>query len=122
MLGSDKRPKPYGIAANIPLESNAVKHHSPGGRLRKIRELRGMTLGDVEKQSQRISKTRQDSQYLISRTRVNQIEHSDSLPSIYKLASLSEIYGVPYAELLRIYGIETDPMHRLGSPVDSRRL
>jgi transcriptional regulator with XRE-family HTH domain len=39
---------------------------------------------------------------------LSQIENSNSLPSLYKLASLSEIYRVPYAALLRVYGIETE--------------
>jgi hypothetical protein len=30
------------------------------------------------------------------------------LPSLYKLATLSEIYEVPYAELLIVFGIEVD--------------
>jgi DNA-binding CsgD family transcriptional regulator len=107
--GPGKRRKPDGIADHIPLESGAEKHHFPGERLRKIREKRGLTLEDVETQSRRIVKVWQDSQCLISRTRLNQLEHSDSVPSIYKLAILSEIYEVPYAELLRIYGIEIDP-------------
>ena len=33
------------------------------------------------------------------------MENSTSLPSLYKLATLSQIYGVTYEQLLRIYGV-----------------
>ena len=77
-----------------------------GQGLREIREKLGLTLGDVDKQSRRIAETRQNPEYIFSSGRLCAVEHSDSLPSVYKFASLSLIYQTPYAELLRIYGIE----------------
>lgn len=78
-----------------------------GRGLREIREKLGLSLGDVEKESRRISETQKNPEYLFSAGRLCQVEQSNSLPSIYKFASLSVIYQTPFAELLRIYGIDT---------------
>ncbi len=63
-----------------------------GQRLREIREKLGLTLRDVETQSRRIAETRQSIDYLFSAGRLSQVENSNSTPSLYKLATLSEIY------------------------------
>jgi len=78
-----------------------------GHRLRGIREQRCLTLKNVESQSRRIADTRNNPDYLFTAGRLSQVENSNSLPSLYKLATLGEIYRVRYAELLRLYGIET---------------
>ncbi len=80
--------------------------HPIGKQLREIREKRSLTMKDVEEQSRRIAEARQNMEYLITSGRLSQIENSNSLPSVYKFASLSEVYQVPYVELLRNYGIE----------------
>ena len=78
----------------------------------EIREKLGLTLDDVEKWSRRIVETRQIPEYLFTAGRLCQVERGYSLPSIYKFASLSVIYRTPFAELLRIYGIETARVRR----------
>jgi len=78
-----------------------------GQGLREIREKLGLSLADVETRSRRIAESRQNPDYLFSGGRLSQVEQSNSLPSVYKFATLSVIYEIPYAELLRIYGIET---------------
>ena len=78
-----------------------------GQHLREIREKLNLTLRDVEAQSRRIAEGRQNTEYLFTAGRLSQVENSNSLPSLYKLASLCEIYQIPYPELLRFYGIET---------------
>ncbi len=77
-----------------------------GEQLREIREERGLTLEDVEAQSRGIARAGKNLQYVITAGRLSQIENSYSVPSAHKFASLSEIYQVPYAELLQIYGIK----------------
>ena len=83
-----------------------------GQGLRAIREKLRLTLDEVEKRSRRIAKTRQNPEYLFTAGRLCQVEQSNSLPSIYKFASLSVIYQTSYAELLRIYGIEMASVRR----------
>ncbi len=78
-----------------------------GQHLREIREKLSLTLREVETQSRRIAEGRQNTEYLFTAGRLSQVENSNSLPSLFKLASLSEIYQISYPELLRFYGIET---------------
>ncbi len=76
-----------------------------GQQLRSIREDLRLTLKDVEKRSREIAQLRQNPEYIFTAGRLSQVENSNSLPSLYKLATLSEIYAVPYADLLHFYGI-----------------
>jgi transcriptional regulator with XRE-family HTH domain len=79
----------------------------PGHGLRQIREELGLTLKDVEAQSRQIAEACQNQEYLFTAGRLSQVENSFSLPSLYKLASLSQIYQIAYRELLRLYGVDT---------------
>ena len=78
--------------------------YQAGLRLREIREEHGLTLKDVEQQSRRITEEMQLFDYLITAGRLSQVENSNSLPSLYKLATLSFIYKLPLTEMFRIYG------------------
>ncbi len=69
--------------------------YQAGQRLRQIREEYGLTLRDVEEQSRRIAEEMQLFDYLITAGRLSQVENSNSLPSLYKLATLSFIYKLP---------------------------
>lgn len=79
----------------------------PGQGLREIRKTLGLTLKAVEWRSRQLAEERRNPDYLFTAGRLSQVENSGSLPSIYKLAALSEIYRIPYTKLLQIYGIET---------------
>lgn len=81
-----------------------------GQRLREIREKLGLTLKDVETQSRRIAEARETIDYLFTAGRLSQVENSNSVPSLYKLATLSEIYHLHYDELLRLYGVEVSAL------------
>ena len=80
--------------------------YQAGQRLREIREKLGLTLRDVEEQSRRIVEEMQLFDYLITAGRLSIVENSNSLPSLYKLATLSFIYKLPLTEMFRIYGID----------------
>ena len=84
-----------------------MRAEDPGERLREIRERLGLTLREVEALSRRIAQEREDPGYVFTAGRLSQVENTNTLPSAYKLATLSEIYRTPYAELLRLYGVET---------------
>ena len=77
----------------------------PGHELRELRRQRSLTLKEVEIQSRAIAANEQNPEYVFTAGRLSQVENSTSLPSLYKLATLSQIYGVTYGELLRIYGV-----------------
>lgn len=93
-----------------------MKAYAAGHRLRELREELRLTLKDVETLSRRIAEARQNPEFFFSAGRLSQIENSNSLPSLYKLATLSEIYKARYDELLRIYGIEINGEGRLSRP------
>ena len=76
-----------------------------GQQLRTVREELRLTLKDVEKRSREIAQARHNPEYIFTAGRLSQVENSNSLPSLYKLATLSEVYDVPYAELLQFYGV-----------------
>ena len=79
-----------------------------GQQLRALREEHHLTLKDVERRSRQIAQNRQNPEYLFTAGRLSQVENSSSLPSLYKLATLSQIYEVPYTELLQVFGIDLD--------------
>ena len=74
--------------------------------MRRLRAALGLTLKEVEARSLRIALGRGQKEFILTAGRLSQVETSASTPSIYKLASLSQIYQTPYEQLLRIYGIE----------------
>ena len=90
-----------------------------GQRLRKIREEHGLTLNDVEKLSRCLAKKTQIMDYLITAGCVSQVENSNSLPSLYKLATLSFIYKLTLTEMFHIYGIDIPTVEERLSAADS---
>ncbi len=100
-----------------------TKNELPGHGLRQIREELSLTLKDVETRSREIAAARQNPEYLFTAGRLSQVENSFSLPSLYKLASLSQIYRISYRELLRLYGVDAVDGHAavqaLGAPEDN---
>ena len=85
-----------------------AKLFSEGAGLRRIRRERHFTLKRVEQLSAEIAGRQDNPSYRVTAGRLSQIENNNSLPGLFKLASLSEIYRVPYRELLRLYGVRTD--------------
>ena len=77
-----------------------------GTRLREIRRKCGISLREVEEQSQIISARYEKRAYHVSQNALSAYERGASVPSIRKLSTLSEIYGLPYADLFHFYGIE----------------
>src|SRR5262249_19211553 len=47
-------------------------------------------------------------EYYISNAWLTQLENSDSVPSVYKLFSLSIIYHIKFSDLLRTFGVDLD--------------
>ncbi len=83
------------------MDTPAEKH------LREIRERCGLTLKQVENLSHKLAQKKRNKRYILSSARLCQIEGNGSLPSIYKIASLSNAYRVPILALLNLYGIGT---------------
>src|SRR6202047_1302395 len=77
----------------------------PGEQLRELRNRLGITTREVEEFSRTIAEDSQNEEFYISNAWLTQLENKDSVPSIYKLFSLSVIYRARFEDLLAIFGI-----------------
>lgn len=80
---------------------------SGGETLRNIRERLGLTLRDVERASQQLAEKYGNSEYLLTISRVSDIETKGVLPTLFRLYSFAAIYRQDIDELLAVYGIRT---------------
>jgi transcriptional regulator with XRE-family HTH domain len=78
----------------------------PGDQLRELRNRLGVTTREVEELSRRIAERSGNEEYYISNAWLTQLENTNSVPSIYKLFSLSVVYRSTFADLLAIFGID----------------
>jgi transcriptional regulator with XRE-family HTH domain len=95
----------------------------PAERLKDLRGRLGITTREVAEQSQIIAEREDNSEYYISNAWLTQLENSESVPSIFKVFSLSAVYRVPFRELMLIFGVNLDNIgkHQLASaPRDTR--
>lgn len=76
-----------------------------GEQLKEIRSRLGVTTRDVTELSQKIAESEGNPEYTISNPWLTEIENSDSIPSIYKLYSLSVIYHLKFGDILQLYGV-----------------
>jgi transcriptional regulator with XRE-family HTH domain len=101
--------------SSIPHSPTTTHAERAGLKLKQLRERLNLTLRQVEEASLEIADAEQSSEYVVSTARLNQIENDGSLPSIYKLYSLTVIYNMSIEEMLGVYGINLGKMeeHRL---------
>ncbi len=78
----------------------------PGEQLKKLRNRIQITTREVEEYSRTIASDRQNEEFYISNAWLTQLENKDSVPSIYKLYSLSVIYRTKFSDLLAVFGID----------------
>jgi transcriptional regulator with XRE-family HTH domain len=78
----------------------------PGDHLRELRNRLGVTTREVEELSRKIADDRDNEDFCISNAWLTQIENKNSVPSIYKLFSLSVIYRAKFVDLLSIFGVD----------------
>jgi transcriptional regulator with XRE-family HTH domain len=74
-----------------------------GKRLRRIRKDMGLSLRDVVKQSSNIAEQQRNPDYALSLASLASIESHGQVPHVYRLASLADIYGRPFLNLLALY-------------------
>ncbi|MGA7190626.1 MAG: helix-turn-helix transcriptional regulator [Candidatus Acidiferrales bacterium] len=77
----------------------------PGDQLREIRNRLGVTTREVEELSRKIAVESANEEFCISNAWLTQLENKNSVPSIYKLFSLSVIYRIKFTQLLTLFGI-----------------
>ena len=74
----------------------------PGDQLRELRNRLGVTTREVEDLSRRLAERTGNEEYYISNAWLTQLENKNSVPSIYKLFSLSVIYRSTFSDLLAV--------------------
>lgn len=84
----------------------------PGEQLRELRNRLGITTREVEEFSRNIAEDRQNEEFYISNAWLTQLENKNSIPSIYKLYSLSVIYRTKFNDLLIVFGIDLSATSR----------
>lgn len=96
----------------------------PGDQLREIRNRLGVTTREVEVLSSKIAHESANKEYYISNAWLTQLENKNSVPSIFKLFSLSVIYRIKFTDLLTTFGISlADTMrYQMSTPLDNTHL
>lgn len=96
----------------------------PGEHLRELRNRLGVTTREVEELSRKISEDRGNEDFYISNAWLTQLENRNSVPSIYKLFSLSVIYRTRFSDLLGLFGVDLgeSAKYQLGLPLQNTHL
>lgn len=96
----------------------------PGEQLRELRNRLGVTTREVEEFSRAIAEDRANEEFYISNAWLTQLENRSSIPSIYKLYSLSVIYRAKFSDLLKVFGIDLNdtPRYQLALPLEKTHL
>jgi hypothetical protein len=76
-----------------------------GQKLKRIREELRLKYRDVEEWSTRIANTRGNDEFIVTLSRLSDIENRGTIPSMYRLYSLCAIYRLDIVEVLTWYGI-----------------
>src|SRR5579862_459871 len=76
-----------------------------GEKLRRLRERLKLTYRDVAEASREIAQRRGSAEFLISLSRLADIENGTRAPTVFRLYSLCAIYGLDLHQVLRWYGI-----------------
>jgi transcriptional regulator with XRE-family HTH domain len=94
-----------------------------GERLKQMRLRLGLTTREISELSKKIATGEGNEEYAVSHARLIQIENDESTPSIYKLFTLSAVYGRPFTELASFYlDLEKIAGHHLDMEMGNTRL
>jgi transcriptional regulator with XRE-family HTH domain len=80
----------------------------PGEKLKRVREKLRLTYRDVERASQQIAARHQNDDFAIALSRLADIENKGTVPTIFRLYSLTAIYRLDLCETLTWYGVPAD--------------
>ncbi|HEY6466040.1 MAG TPA: hypothetical protein VIY69_08620 [Candidatus Acidoferrales bacterium] len=95
-----------------------------GEQLRELRNRLGVTTREVEEFSRAIADDSQNEEFYISNAWLTQLENKNSIPSIFKLYSLSVIYRIKFNDLLNVFGVDLghSDRHRFDLPLQNTHL
>ena len=86
-----------------------------GEQLKELRNRLGVTTREVEEYSRKIAEAETNDEFYVSNAWLTQIENKISIPSIYKLYSLSIIYRIKFTDLLMLYGVDLEKIGKYQS-------
>ena len=92
-----------------------------GEQLKEIRSRLGITTREVTELSQKISESEGNEEFNISNAWLTEIENKNSIPSIYKLYSLSIIYHLKFSDILQLFGVDVQKIGKQQSEVRLQR-
>src|SRR6202035_3336340 len=128
LLSVDLKTYRGGVTLAVQL-AGVVEYHMalalpPSEQLKDIRNRLGITTRDVAEFSQKIAQAEDNPEYHISNAWLTQIENSDSVPSIFKLYSLSSIYRIKFSDILLLYGVDLQNLtkHQMAAPLPNTHL
>jgi transcriptional regulator with XRE-family HTH domain len=83
----------------------AIVNKRAGQQMCEVREKLGLTMRDVHRLSKQAAKSLRNRDYIISPSRLSDIESKGKTPNLYRLHALSLAYDCKVEKLLRFYGI-----------------
>jgi transcriptional regulator with XRE-family HTH domain len=83
----------------------AMLNKRAGQQMCEMREKLGLTMRDVHDLSRRIAKSLRNRDYIISPSRLSDIESKGKTPNLYRLHAVSLAYDCKVEKLLHFYGI-----------------
>jgi transcriptional regulator with XRE-family HTH domain len=92
-----------------------------GLRLKQVREELGLRYREVEEASTVIAQRNHNPEFIVSLSRLSDIENKGTLPTLYRLYTLCAIYRLDLYEVLRWYGVEIERLTHDASLVSPSR-
>lgn len=83
----------------------AIINKNAGQKMRELRDQLGLTMRDVLKHSRQIARSLRNADYVVSPSRLSDIEDKGATPNLYRLHALSLIYDCRIQKLLKFYGV-----------------
>jgi transcriptional regulator with XRE-family HTH domain len=77
-------------------------------KLKRVRERLGLKYRHVEEATAKIAQAHQNDEFLISLSRLSDIENKGTMPTMYRLYSLCAVYRLDFKQALSWYGIVLD--------------
>jgi transcriptional regulator with XRE-family HTH domain len=85
---------------------------SAGWKFRQIRERLNLTYREVQYASLKIARAKFSPEYLVSISRLADIENNNTVPTIYRMYTLCVVYRVGVREALSWYGVDWSEFQR----------
>jgi transcriptional regulator with XRE-family HTH domain len=83
----------------------AIVNKRAGQQMCEVREKLGLTMRDVHRLSKQVAKSLRNRDYIVSPSRLCDIERKGATPNLYRLHAMSLAYDCGIEKLLKFYGI-----------------